>query len=217
MSKADVRRLQRGLNFFVKKYLDGLTPLRVDGRMGRSTRGRIRTVKFYLGYEGALNGKVNDEFLGRLYHPKSVRYSSVKRIARAGRRRVGQRRKWRANHRAAVREGGVGTYDGIPVANVAIPYLQWARAHGWRGTLVSGWRDPNFSQSLCLRMCGRTSCPGRCAGLISNHVGKILRRFAIDVSFYQEFGQLMQRCPLRPRIFNALGARDPVHFSPSGN
>lgn len=217
MAKADIRRLQRGLNFFVKKYLDGLTPLRVDGVMGRSTRGRIRTVKFYLGYTGPINGKVNAEFLGRLYHPKSLRYSSARRIGRAARRRIEQRRKWRANHRAAVRRTGVGTFDGVPVANCAIPYLQWARANGWRGTLVSGWRDPNYSRSLCMRMCGAPSCAGRCAGTASNHVGKVIRRFALDVSAYVQFGQLMARCPIRPRIFNRLGARDPVHFSPSGN
>lgn len=216
MATADVRRLQRGLNFFVKKYLDGLTPLRVDGQMGRSTRGRIRTVKFYLGYTGPINGKVNDEFLGRLYHPKSVRYSSAPRLARAARRRIEQRRKWKANHRSAVRTTGVGTFDGIPMANIGIPILLWCRAHGWPGTLVSGWRDPQYSRSLCMARCGRPSCPGTCAGTASNHVGTTADRFAMDVSAYEIFRQVVARCPIRPHVHNALPS-DRVHFSPSGN
>lgn len=217
MADASVVRLQRGLNFFTQKYLKGIAPLRVDGQMGKSTRGRVRTVKFYLGYTGAINSKINAEFLGRLYHPKNVRYSSAPRLRRAAARRIRQRKHWRANHRAAVRQTGVGSYDGRPVANCAIPYLQWARAHGWRGTLVSGWRDPDYSRTLCLRMCGASSCPGRCAGLASNHVGSTPVRFAIDVSDYVNFGRIIRNCPIRPSIFNALGARDPVHFSPSGN
>jgi hypothetical protein len=36
------------------------------------------------------------------------------------------------------------------------------------------------------------------------------------VSHFVEFGRLMRRCPHNPRIFNALGARDPNHFSATG-
>jgi hypothetical protein len=133
------------------------------------------------------------------------------------RRRSAQRRNARKSAAAASKTTGVGTFDGRAVANVAIPHLKWARAHGWRGTLVSGWRDPNYSKSLCIRICGRPSCPGRCAGLASNHVGATPTRFAVDVSDYARFGFLMRSCPHSPRIHNALGAQDPVHFSPSGN
>ncbi len=125
--------------------------------------------------------------------------------------------KKRANRRAAAKAKGVGRYDGVPVALWLIPYLDWAREHGWKGRLVSGWRDPNYSRSLCLRMCGAPSCPGRCAGLSSNHVGSASPRGAVDVTDYVTFGRLMERCPLQPRIYNALGARDPVHFSATGN
>lgn len=125
--------------------------------------------------------------------------------------------KLRANRKAAAKASGVGRFDGVPVALWMIPYLEWARANGWQGRLVSGWRDPNYSRSLCRRMCGADSCPGRCAGLASNHVGSRSPQGAVDVSDYQRFGQLMQRCPLQPTLINRLGARDPVHFSVSGN
>ena len=219
---ADTRRLQRALNFFTKKYLLGYAPLRVDGQMGRLTRKRIRQVKFYLGYKGPLTSSTKEGFLTRLHHPKDPRYSSPARLALATRRRREQRRDWKRNHRISVRTTGVGTYDGRPCANIAIRYLQYARSYRgpgrpWQGTLNSGWRDPIYSRKLCRIMCGRDSCPGRCAGTASNHVGTTAARFAVDVSDYVRFAEIMRDCPLQPRIFNALGARDPVHFSPSGN
>lgn len=125
---------------------------------------------------------------------------------------------WDKKHQAlAAAVTGVTRYDGVVVAAWMVPYLTWARQNGWRGRLVSGWRDPNYSRSLCMRMCGAPSCPGRCAGLSSNHVGSTKPHGAVDVSDYVTFGKLMQRCPHQPRLINRLGARDPVHFSVSGN
>lgn len=220
MSKKQVKALQRDLNKFTKKYLLGIAPLIVDGKIGHSTLGRVVTCKYYLGYDGRrkdINIVVNHDFRMRLRYPHSRKYTSYKRLMRSYARRSKQRRDYRKNHQSATKTSGVGRFDGRPVANVALPYLKWARQNGWRGTLNSGWRDPVYSKSLCINMCGRPSCPGRCAGLASNHVGQTKTRFAVDVSDYVRFGQLMRQCPIQPRIFNSLGARDPVHFSPSGN
>ena len=124
--------------------------------------------------------------------------------------------KQRANQKAAAKATGVTKYDGVPVAAWMVPYLQWARANGWKGRLVSGWRDPQYSRSLCMRMCGAPSCPGRCAGTSSNHVGSAKPNGAVDVSDYVTFERVMARCPYRPQLVNRLDARDPVHFSVSG-
>jgi hypothetical protein len=149
--------------------------------------------------------------------------ATKKRVVRAHRReaqkwlrKIRHRRRVLAVRKRKGRTHGVAWYDGKQVAAWMVPYLDWARAHGWRGHLVSGWRDPVYSQRLCYAMCGRPSCPGRCAGLSSNHVGSVKPRGAVDVSDYGTFASLMRRCPYSPRIFNALGARDPVHFSASG-
>lgn len=124
--------------------------------------------------------------------------------------------KVRANRKAALKAQGVTRYDGVPVAAWMVPYLQWARENGWRGRLVSGWRDPQYSRNLCMRMCGAPSCPGRCAGTSSNHSGSTPGRGAVDVSDYVTFERLMARCPISPKLINRLDARDPVHFSVSG-
>lgn len=223
MTRAQVRRLQEDLNRFTRKYVPFLTPLRIDGMVGAHTRGRIRTIKYYLGYRRPLNARINHTFRMRLRYPKRRRTPGGElnmelwRLALAAKRRIQGRRRHRRNDRKGRKRTGVGRYDGKSVANVAIPILQWCRENGWRGQVVSGWRDPGYSRQLCRQMCGRDSCPGRCAGLASNHVGSTVNRFAVDVSDYINFARIVARCPLRPRIFNALGARDPVHFSPSGN
>ena len=110
----------------------------------------------------------------------------------------------------------VGTFDGKQVATWLIPYLSWARQHGWQGRLNSGWRDPEHSEKLCMDICGAPTCPGRCAGRYSNHSGSVKPKGAIAVSDYTRFGQLMAQCPLSPRIFNDL-PKDLVHFSATGH
>jgi len=215
MSPDQVKALQTALNAFTGKRLHGIAPLMVDGVKGRATVKRIREVKGYLGYTGraAKTPIVDKEFMQRLRHPRSARYSSPRMLARALRRRRAQKKAAKAS---SAPRSGVATFDGRPVAAWLLPYLVWARQNGWKGTLNSGWRDPAYSEHLCLQMCGRPSCPGKCAGRTSNHAGSVKPAGAIDVSDYATFGQLMARCPYTPKLQNKLGARDPVHFSVSG-
>lgn len=184
-------------------------------------RASLRTWKLKLAYRQRRHRFFHDESkrpdaererLARKWH--NLAEKAEKMVALRSRQIVSRER---ANRRAAAKASGVGRFDGVPVALWMVPYLEWARANGWRGRLVSGWRDPQYSRSLCMRMCGAPSCPGRCAGTSSNHVGSRSPNGAIDVSDYQTFGRLMTRCPLRPQLVNRLGARDPVHFSVSGN
>jgi hypothetical protein len=215
LSAAEVRRLQKSLNRFTERYLEGVGPLIVDGVKGHATARRIITVKYHLGYTGKAqrSATIKPKFMRRMRHPRSPRQSKPDMLARAYARRAKQRKAARAS---AAPRNGVATFDGRPVAAWLKPYLVWARENGWKGTLNSGFRDPVYSEKLCISMCGAPSCPGRCAGRASNHAGNSNPSGAIDVSDYATFGQLMRRCPYSPRIFNALGAQDPVHFSASG-
>jgi hypothetical protein len=217
LSEFDVVALQKGLNNFTRRYTTGIQPLRVDGSLGKATRARVRTVKYLLGYRGKINSTANVEFRERMWHPNDTKYSTPSRIKLGKQRRTKQRANAAKKRVQAVFTSGVGSYNGVPVAKWLKPYLDWARQNGWQGRLNSGWRSPAYSDSLCRRMCGAPRCPGRCAGSSSNHSGSARPRGAVDVSDYYRFGQLMRSCPLQPRIFNALGARDPVHFSASGN
>jgi hypothetical protein len=228
MTKPEIRLLQKGLNAFTSKYLRGLGPLHVDGDLGDATRGRIRTVKWYLGYlppkgkhgSNSLDSTPDVDFRQRLYHPKDPRYSTPARIARGAARRTSQRRKANRNHHDATRRHGIVIYDGIPVAAYFVPHLDWARHIGhngkkWRGRVVSGFRTPQYSESLCYRMCGRPQCPGRCAGMATNHAYTEPPRGAVDLSDYTTFREIIPFSPHHPPIHNEL-PNDLVHFSPTG-
>lgn len=133
------------------------------------------------------------------------------RVLRRARSKANRLARIARHRRKVLGSSGVSWYQGKQVRSVLIPHLNWARAHGWRGYVTSGYRSPAYSEQLCRSMCGAPRCPGRCAGTSSNHV-----RTAIDVSDYYTFGRLMKSCPHQPKIFNGLGSRDPVHFSPNG-
>jgi hypothetical protein len=220
-SKAEIRQVQQTINAFEKRQKLGRKPLREDGDLGIATKRRIREAKYDLGYVNSKRTVAwGDDFLHRLRHPTLVRpeWGQTKDAVKRGRRRRITRRAHVARNRVkAVTASGVTTFDGVPVAKWLKPYLVWAREHGdWHGSLNSGWRDPKYSESLCIRICGRPSCPGKCAGTSSNHVGSTPPKGAVDVSDYVAFGRAMQRCPLSPKLHNALGAQDPVHYSVSG-
>jgi hypothetical protein len=210
-----IKQLQGGLNQFTGQFLKGINPIIEDGITGPATEARIKLVKFYLGYQGPLNAVADDTFNQRMHHPGDAQFSSAERVARGAERRAEQRKEADANQAAAA-GAGVSTFDGVPCAKWLTPYLTFAREHGWRGTLQSGFRDPAFSERLCQRMCGAPTCPGRCAGRSSNHSGSVRPKGAIDVSDFERFGALMKKCPLSPRIFNDLPI-DPVHYSATGH
>lgn len=97
-----------------------------------------------------------------------------------------------------------------------VNWLERSVNRGWDGELSSGYRSPEYSDSLCRAMCGAPSCPGRCAGRASNHsqVGPP-NWGAIDVfPDYVKFEQIQKAIgsPLK----NELDSRDPVHFSYTG-
>lgn len=212
------RARQHRLNKCVKRLrLLGVSALEEDGVPGPATRKRIRQLKHWLGYSRKKQtGAYDRGFHLRVLHPFSSKHSSEAMLKAAAERRRAHNDAVRKSQAEGGKTSGVATFDGKKVAAWMVPYLEFARANGWKGQLVSGWRDPAHSEQLCREMCGRPSCPGRCAGRSSNHSGSTKPRGAIDVSQFVEFGRLMRRCPHSPRIFNALGARDPVHFSATG-
>lgn len=225
MTKQEIKAMQGTLNTFTSRYLKGVKPLMVDGVRGHSTNRRILGVKYYLGYSKYV--KSNEHPHGRdaswhpltvrrIRHPRDPKFSSRQAVLTGIARRHKQKARWVQQHAAVVVTSGVTTYDGTPVAKWLVPYLQYARSHGWQGRLNSGWRSPAYSESLCYRMCGAPTCAGKCAGKGSNHAGSDKPRGAVDVSDYYRFASLMRNAPLNPHIFNALGSRDPVHFSASG-
>lgn len=211
----EIAERQRELNSFAKRYLRNVAALRVDGVQGHATNRRIMATKWYLGY-GKRDAGWTSAFVRKLRHPHSPRYSPPWQLAVGADRR--RRQRAHAARSDATTGPGIATYDGRPVAAWMVPHLRFAREHGWGGVLVSGWRDPRYSEQLCYAMCGSPRCPGRCAGRASHHSQSVAPNGSIDVSDYLTFGRLMARPDApSPRIFNSLGEIDPVHFSAQGN
>jgi peptidoglycan hydrolase-like protein with peptidoglycan-binding domain len=116
-----VKALQRALNKFSETYLDGLAPLEVDGKKGTETDRRIRTIKYYLGYGGAerRSAAVPRAFLRRLKHPRSLRFSGARMLARAEARRRKQRN--------AAKRLTAGPIEGTPkhiIDTIVLPIAQ---------------------------------------------------------------------------------------------
>lgn len=100
----------------------------------------------------------------------------------------------------------LGTFDGLPVADWIIPELVWARAHGWAGSVTSGWRSP----SQVVQGVFATAPQGQ-----SEHQYDIYPGGAVDVSDYQQFAQIIAGYPGADKLIQ-LGI-DPLHFSGTGH
>jgi hypothetical protein len=117
--------------------------------------------------------------------------------------------------KGAVGGTGVDNYGGKPVCDWIVEILKNAKATGlWKGTVTSGYRSPAYSQSLCQHMCGAPSCPGRCAGVTSNHGGCTGGKGAVDVTDEAGFRRAMAALgnPLRNDLPSDTG-----HFSRDGH
>ena len=149
-------------------------------------------------------GQVRDAWSkrGRKYRRKT-RYFAKKADAKA--------------EKQALEPGPVSIFDGKPVASEWVPILSACRRSGlWAGSLVSGYRTPEYSESLCYRICGAPSCSGTCAGRSSNHSKtSVAAGSAVDVSDPIGFRRALIHVG-HSELHNALGARDPVHFSITG-
>lgn len=100
-------------------------------------------------------------------------------------RRARKKAKWLKAHPSdQYPSTGVVEFDNHQVAAwIVHDILAPARAAGvWNGYVISGYRDPAYSESLCQHMCGAPSCPGTCAGRSSNHSGSVKPAGAVDLT-----------------------------------
>lgn len=157
--------------------------------------------------------RVIDRAMGRKGYATARRYRKKRALVI---RKIRHTRAAAARARAERDAGDLVLFDGHQVVAWIAVELHRARAAGrWHGVVVSGYRTPEYSESLCYRMCGRPSCPGRCAGRSTNHAKRGPGQGAVDVT---DFWTLEAECRrLGLRIHNSLPRTDPVHFSASGN
>lgn len=175
----------------------------------------------------------------RRFLKRSIRKARIRKAhlvaRRASRKRIGQvngfitkrkkqlrhvnweilRRRRTLRERLHIPKKGWVLFDGHYVAGWIAEDLHRARASGiWRGVVISGRRDRNLCIRLCLAMCGRVRCPGRCAGASSNHVlGPKYPYGAVDVT--DSYGLMKAERELGLRLKHTL-PNDLPHHSATG-
>jgi hypothetical protein len=102
---------------------------------------------------------------------------------------------------------GVGDFEGTKVAGWISPILQYAREHGWKGSVNSGYRSFQDQTRIYNSGVRPAAKPGT-----SNHEGTEFPRGAVDVSDAAQLADILSKSPYRKRLVWA-GAKDPVHFS----
>lgn len=102
---------------------------------------------------------------------------------------------------------GVTQFEGHTVAAWIKPALVYARAHGWKGEVNSGFRTLQQQTNIYNSGVRPAAKPGT-----SNHEGADYPRGAVDVSDPAALSKILQRSPYATQLQWA-GGKDPPHFS----
>lgn len=215
----DVGEFQDDLNARYQSWEINKQILR-DEDYGQGTRDAAAEVCTCLGIDAdaAMKHGVDPDLRVRIRHPdhRTPQEVEASKGQAASNLRDSLRKKF------AESPHGVVTFDNVQVAAWIVPSLQWARANGWTGSVVSGYRDCAHqttvaqvyaaSKGLTLQQCYPN---GPCA---SNHCGIEYPHGAVDVSNYEQLNQVLQKNPHKPGLVWAgpvIG--DVVHFSATGH
>jgi hypothetical protein len=102
---------------------------------------------------------------------------------------------------------GVVQFDGKPVAAWIARDLQWAKQHGWTGTVTSGYRTFQEQKRIYDSGVRPAAVPGT-----SNHEMTAFPGGAVDVTNAAQLAQILSKKPGGSLLVWA-GGKDPVHFS----
>lgn len=103
---------------------------------------------------------------------------------------------------------GLTTFDGIPVCKWVAEELEWARKHGWTGSLTSGWRSKQHQKEVCATGVQPCAKPGT-----SNHEGKRYPKCAADVSEPEQLDKVLSKKVGRRLHYTGKSIGDTPHFS----
>lgn len=209
------KSLQKGINDIVKGWRFPWLHTKIDGVAGSGTFRSAHWAAWFIGLSKDQLDLIADGMISEHAFEMLTRVGPrTEEMRDRTRDRSGKIARFRKDHNHPDTDG-LGKFEGVTVAGWMVQWLEKSRSKGWDGSVTSGYRDPDYSEQLCYRMCGAPSCSGTCAGRNSNHSGKDYPAGAIDVTDYDNFARIQKEIgsPLK----NELDARDPVHFSVSGH
>jgi hypothetical protein len=213
-----VKKLQREVNTTFRNRHFSFRTIDPDEIFGEETQKAARFAGWLMGFSHGQLNKIEDGIItsysySALIHERAQSEAAKQRDLK--REPTARKLRFMHNHPAPKPVArGVATFDGVPVAAWMVKWLKKSRANGWTGELVSGFRSPEHSERVCRDMCGQPTCPGRCAGRSSNHVGLIHPAGAIDVTEELRFAAIQPKIgsPLRNDLPSDL-----IHFSTTGH
>lgn len=107
---------------------------------------------------------------------------------------------------------GVVAFDGKPVAAWVGYVLDYARRHGWQGSLSEGFRTDAQQTGIYNSGVRPAAKPKSLGGGGSNHEIKTFPGGAADVSQAAQLAAILAKSPYRS-LLQWAGSKDPVHFS----
>lgn len=111
----------------------------------------------------------------------------------------------------------VGSFEGTPVAEWIIPILQWARQHGWTGTVTDGWRPQNATYGSATSNHKKSAYPGGAIDVGGPNDAAAGAAFANAIKDYQKHN------PGKPTLIQGVNTpwggypHDLGHFSATGH
>jgi hypothetical protein len=219
MTGEDIGRFQRELNrrfeaWRINKRIDD------DEDYGKHTRDAAREVCTGLGiaHHIAMKAGVTPALRDKISHPGRRTPDEVQRS------KSREATEFRAllRRQFAISAPGVVMFDDVEVAAWIVPSLEWAREHGWTGSVVSGFRTCAHQKTVAATFAahlGKTVAEvyphGPCA---SNHVGAAHPRGAVDVTNPEQLDRVLRDNPNQPGlVWGGPVINDRVHFSANGH
>lgn len=220
-----VELLQKAVNHQLHDRNFPWRDVKVDSKAGRHTFDAAHMAGFLMGFsvdqlKSIGSGHITEYTYEILTHKRrrSVAMKIRDRSRRDDAEHLRKKHRYLKEHHDPNPGAGTTEFDGHEVATWIVVWLEKSRKAGWNGSVISGFRSPEYSTSLCVSMCGASSCLGRCAGAGSNHScppshACSYPEGAVDVSDQYNFADIQRRIgsPLQNNL-----PSDRLHFSASG-
>ncbi len=204
---ADVKEFQRALNRHATK---GHPPVKADGYYGHESHRLFLYTAWERGYPTTTLRRGATPWAQRRLESRWPRPRAMVKTARS-------RRGKKNPYLQPPPRGPFTNVDGKVLATWIANIVIKVRAGGrWKGHVISGYRTPAYSESLCYAMCGAPSCPGRCAGRATNHSRFVYPGGAVDVDAASTWVFRAELKRLGLDLQNNL-PNDINHYSQAGN
>jgi hypothetical protein len=173
MNQKHIRTLQKAVNETLDNAEVDWLKIPVDGKLGPLTRKHARAAGSWQGLSREHLIEIGEGHIhpGKFVWDVLTHHEPMSReMKHRHQQRLHHFKELRYHHKHPPQIEGLVEYDGHQLPGWIAEINKEARASGeWKGGVISGVRSPEYSEHLCIIMCGMPTCPGRCGGRFTNH------------------------------------------------